>query len=201
MAVVLYGLGPAQLHGRLVLGCYRQQVSADQSLGSATALSPRTMLSVFDNRYNRHSQAPNHWSGLWRDPCWLRFQIIWNGFKFKFRFKVLYSKMSSWNFTHCPRRVIASFLQHTHIFTQVDPPQHQPMISSTAFLWIESPIFRFLAEILKNSEYNLISNLSRQRDQNVRDYLKIIADAKKMTFLTCDWSYEQALCRDLKIWK
>ena len=48
MAVVLYGLGPAQLHGRLVLGCYRQQVSADQSLGSATALSPRTMLSVFD---------------------------------------------------------------------------------------------------------------------------------------------------------
>ena len=64
MAVVLYGLGPAQLHGRLVLGCYRQQVSADQSLGSATALSPRTMLSVFDNRYNRHSQAPNHWSVL-----------------------------------------------------------------------------------------------------------------------------------------
>ena len=98
-----------------------------------------------------------------------------------------------------PRRVIASFLQHSHIFTLVDPPQHQPMISSTAFLCIESPIFRFLAEILKNSEYNLISNLSRQRDQNVRDYLKIIADAKKMTFLTCDWSYEQALCRDLKI--
>ena len=57
MAVVLYGLGPAQLHGRLVLGCYRQQVPADQTLGSATVLSPRTMLSVFDNRYNRHSQV------------------------------------------------------------------------------------------------------------------------------------------------
>ena len=67
------------------------------------------------------------------------------------------------------------------------------MISSTAFLCIESPIFRFLAEILKNSEYNLISNLSRQRDQNVRDYLKIIADAKKMTFLTCDWSCKQGI--------
>ena len=23
----------------------------------------------------------NHWLGLWRDPCWLGFKIIWNGFR------------------------------------------------------------------------------------------------------------------------
>ena len=91
MAVALYGLGPLQLRGRLVLGWYRHQsstgqslgpatastqVPADQTLGSATVLSPRTMLSVFDNRYNRLLQMLNHWPGLWRDPCWLGFKII-----------------------------------------------------------------------------------------------------------------------------
>ena len=53
-------------------------------MGSATALSLvacRTMLSASDNRYNRFSQAPNHRSGSRRDPCWLIFQIIWNGFR------------------------------------------------------------------------------------------------------------------------
>ena len=49
MAVVLYGLGPAQLHGRLVLGWYRQQTSAGQSLAPATTWSPRAMLSVSVN--------------------------------------------------------------------------------------------------------------------------------------------------------
>ena len=32
---------------------------------------------VHDNDWSTHVRF-NHWPGLWRDPCWLGFQIIWN---------------------------------------------------------------------------------------------------------------------------
>ena len=32
---------------------------------------------VHDNEWSTHVRF-NHWPGLWRDPCWLGFQIIWN---------------------------------------------------------------------------------------------------------------------------